>query len=93
MAEAPPIICGSPQPPVNGSVNFGNQSPPYYVQGTTVTFQCDDGLFPNDAMTATCTDMSGRGEWDTNPADLTCREKPGMFIIFCTQNTLSTLVS
>ena len=89
MAEV--IICGSPQPPSSGSVNFGNQSP--YVQGTTVNFQCDDGLFPNGTMTTTCRNMSGRGEWDTNPADLTCREKPGLFIIFCTQNTLSTLVS
>ena len=76
MAAAPPIICGSPQPPSDGSVNFGNQSPPY-VQGTTVTFQCDDGLFPNDTMTATCRDMSGMGEWDPNPVDLTCRERPG----------------
>ena len=57
MVEAPPITCGPPQPPSNGSVNFGNQSPPY-VEGTTVTIQCDDGLFPN-AMTATCTDKLG----------------------------------
>ena len=79
MAEAPPIICGSPQPPSHGSVNLGNQSPPY-VQETTVTFQCDDGLFPNDTMTATCTDMSGTGEWNPNPANLICRVVPGRLI-------------
>ena len=78
IAAALPITCESPQPPSNGSVDFGNQSPPY-VQGTTVTFQCDDGLFPNDTIIATCTDMSGTGEWEPNPADLTCRKKPGMY--------------
>ena len=79
MAAAPPITCESPQPPSNGSVNFGNQSPPY-VQGTTVTFQCEDGLFPNDAMTATCNEMSGMGEWEPNPAYLVCRGSPGRLI-------------
>ena len=79
MAEAPPVTCGSPQPPSNGSVDFGNQTQ-LYVQGTAVTFQCDDGLFPNDKMITTCTDMLGRGEWDPNPADLICRKKPGIYI-------------
>ena len=80
MAAAPPITCGPPQPPFDGSVDFGNQSPPY-VQGTTVTFQCDNGLFPNDTMTATCRDMSGRGEWEPNPADLVCRIEPGDLLL------------
>ena len=79
MAAAPPTTCGLPPPPSNGSVGFGNQSPPY-VQGTTIIFQCDDGLFPNDTMITTCRDMSGRGEWDPNPADLTCRKKPGIYV-------------
>ena len=77
MTEAPRVICGPPQPPSNGSVNFGNQSAPY-SEGATVTFQCDDGLFPNDTRNTTCTDMSGIGEWVPDPADLTiCREAPG----------------
>ena len=75
--EAPPILCGPPLSPSNGSVNMGNQSPPY-AEGTTVTFQCDDGLFPRGTVTATCTDMLGTGEWDPNPADLTCSEIPGI---------------
>ena len=79
MAAAPPITCGPPSPPSNGSVDFGNQSPPY-VEGTIVTFQCDNGLFPNDTMAATCTDMSGTGEWEPNPADLICRGAPGRLI-------------
>ena len=81
MTEAPPsILCGFPPPPSNGSVNSGNQSPPY-VEGTIVTFQCDDGLFPNDTMTATCRNLSGTGEWEPNPADVVCRIEPGDFLL------------
>ena len=77
MTEAPPVTCGTPRPPSNGSVNLGNQSLPY--AGTTVTFQCNDGLFPNDARNTTCTDMSGMGEWVPDPADLDCRINPGKY--------------
>ena len=79
MAAAPPIACGSPQLPSNGSVDFGNQSPPY-VEGTIVTFQCGNGLFPNETMNTTCRDISGMGEWNPNPADLICRGAPGRLI-------------
>ena len=79
MTEAPPVICGPPQPPSNGSVNIGNQPLPYYAEGTTFTFQCDDGLFPNDTRNTTCTDMSGLGEWDPDPADLDCEINPGKY--------------
>ena len=92
MAAAPPITCESPQPPSDGSVNFGNQSPPY-VQGTTVTFQCDAGLFPNDTMAATCRDMSGRGEWEPNPANLICRGAPGRLIEWCIKLIVVELTS
>ena len=74
MTEAPPVTCGTPQPPSNGRVSFGNQSPPY-AEGTTVTFQCDDGLFPIDTRTTTCEQS---GLWEPNPGNLTCRERPGI---------------
>ena len=32
-------------------------------------------------MTATCTDMSGMGEWDPIPADLVCRTEPGDLLL------------
>ena len=78
MTEAPTVTCGTPQSPSNGSVNIGNQSPPY-AEGTTVTFQCDDGLFPNDTRNTTCTDMLGMGEWDPDPAYLDCGINPGQY--------------
>ena len=59
MTEAPPVICGPPQPPSNGSVNTGIQSLPHYAEGTTVTFQCDDGLFPNDTRSIACGERLG----------------------------------
>ena len=79
MTEALRVTCGTPQPPSNGSVKFGNQPLQYYAEGTTVTFQCDDGLFPNDVRSTTCTDMSGLGEWVPDPADLDCEITPGKY--------------
>ncbi len=39
-----------------------------------VTFQCDDGLFPEaeGIMTATCLAI---GEWDQNPVEILCSGK------------------
>ena len=58
-------------PPLNGSVS--DHSIPA-VPGTTVTFHCDDGLFPTGTMNATCL---ASGEWDRRPGDIVCREEPG----------------
>ncbi len=43
--------------------------------GSTVTYRCDEGLFPPDVRTSTCTDVEGRGEWVENPGSLVCRER------------------
>ena len=44
---------------------------PYYTtfEGSSITFTCEDGLFPNDTITATCT---GEGHWTTDPATYMC---------------------
>ena len=34
-------------------------------EGSSIIFTCEDGLFPNDIITATCT---GEGHWSTDPA-------------------------
>ena len=75
---ASPILCGLPQSPLNGSLGRHSLTSPL---DTIVNFQCDDGLFPNDIMTATCRNLSGRGEWDPNPADLVCRIEPGDLLL------------
>ena len=74
LITAPLVLCGLPQSPLNGSLGSHLPTSPL---GTTVTFQCDDGLFPNDTGNTTCTDMSGMGEWVPDPAELVCRKRPG----------------
>ncbi len=56
-------------PPQNGTISdhFVPALP-----GTQVTFQCDDGLFPEGIMAAICLDT---GEWDKNPVGIVCRGK------------------
>ncbi|XP_064401038.1 sushi, von Willebrand factor type A, EGF and pentraxin domain-containing protein 1-like isoform X2 [Halichondria panicea] len=66
----PPMNCrASLPPPRNGTI--GNHSVPA-IPGTQVTFQCDDGLFPERTMTATCL---ATGEWDKNPGEIVCRNE------------------
>ena len=38
-------------------------------EGSSITFTCEDGLFPNDIITATCT---GEGHWSPDPATYMC---------------------
>ena len=47
-------------------------------EGSLITFTCEDGLFPNVIITATCT---GKGHWSTDPATYMCT------------NTISTTTS
>ncbi len=56
-------------PPRNGTI--GDHSVPAFT-GTQVTFQCDDRLFPEGIMTATCL---ATGEWDKNPGKIVCRNE------------------
>ncbi|XP_064402641.1 membrane cofactor protein-like isoform X1 [Halichondria panicea] len=64
----PPVSCTAPlSSPRNGTIS--NHSVPA-IPGTQVTFQCDDALFPEGTMTATCL---ATGEWDKNPGEIVCR--------------------
>ncbi len=58
-------------PPQNGTIN-NNLSVPA-IPGTQVTFQCNDGLFPEGLMTASCL---ATGEWSKNPGEIVCRFEP-----------------
>ena len=75
---ASPILCGLPQSPLNGSLGSHSTTSPL---GTIVTFQCDEGLLPNNTMTTTCRDVLETGEWEPNPADLVCRIEPGDLLL------------
>ena len=50
--------------PRNGTISD------HSIPGTQVTFQCDDELFPEGIMTATCL---ATGKWDKNPEEIVCR--------------------
>ena len=60
--------------PQNGTIS--NHSVPA-TPGTKVTFQCDDGLFPEGIMTATCLATGG---WDKIPAEIVCRNESSNLI-------------
>ena len=55
--------------PQNGTIS--SHSVPA-IPGTRVTFQCDDRLFPEGIMSATCL---ATGEWDKNPEEIVCRNE------------------
>ena len=40
------------------------------IEGSMITYHCDDGLVPNRTITATC--MSN-GQWHPNPISHTCQ--------------------
>ena len=67
------LTCGPPGEPSRGSVSVIGGTPPFSL-GSQVIYRCDEGLFPPDVRTSTCTD---RGEWVENPGSLVCRENPG----------------
>ncbi|XP_064403253.1 uncharacterized protein LOC135348821 [Halichondria panicea] len=71
----PPIACSPPVAPSRGSVNISGGTPPFSL-GSMVIYGCDNGLFPLDVRTSTCTDVEGRGEWVENPGSFVCRERP-----------------
>ncbi len=69
------LTCGFIAAPSSGSVDISGTLP--FSLGSQVTYRCDEGLFPPDVRTSTCTDVEGSGEWVENPGSLVCRERPG----------------
>ena len=70
------VDCGQPEIPSNGVVSDLFNT----TEGATVTFQCEEGLFPSDPITSTC---SSTGQWSPNPADVQCNI-PGWYNYFFT---------
>ena len=65
LFTAPVVDCGEPQLPINGTLI----SIPNTVEASEVIFQCNDGLFPREQLTAIC--MSN-GRWSPDPASVEC---------------------
>ncbi|XP_064402852.1 uncharacterized protein LOC135348532 isoform X1 [Halichondria panicea] len=72
----PSVTCDSPTVPYNGTVDINGVETPPFSLGSQVIYRCDEGLFPPDVRTSTCTDVGGRGEWVENPRSLVCRVSP-----------------
>ncbi len=70
----PPVTCPVPEAPSNGSVNTNDQS---YTEGSQVTYQCNDGLFPTGVLIATCTSDGQNKVWEPDPSAVVCRTSPG----------------
>ena len=63
---SPPVDCGSPVTPQNGTVANHTST----TNGSVIFYSCGPGLVPVGRMRAVCT----RNGWDPNPADLNCTE-------------------
>ncbi|XP_064407697.1 uncharacterized protein LOC135352442 isoform X2 [Halichondria panicea] len=62
-------------PPRNGTIISDHFLPA--IPGTQVSFQCDNGLFPEGISTSTCL---ATGDWDRNPGEIVCRvQSPSIF--------------
>ena len=63
------------RPPVAGKgVKIHNYTTTF--EGSSITFTCEDGLFPNVTITATCT---REGNWSTDPATYMCSDITASF--------------
>ncbi len=73
---APPVMCPVPGAPSNGSVNASNDQA--IIEGSEVTYQCNDGLFPVGLFIVTCTRDGQNGVWKPeDPSTVECRTTPG----------------
>ena len=57
------VDCGQPEFTSNGVLSPVSST----TEGGTVTFQCEEGLFPSDPITSTC---NSTGLWMPNPTDV-----------------------
>ena len=64
LFHSPPVDCGPPGSPWNGSVASYTGT----TNGSVAIYSCDTGLVPVMGMRAVCT-VNG---WSPNPADLSC---------------------
>ena len=84
-----PFSCAGGCPVLTDPMNgvFGPVSS--RLPGSTVTFQCDNGLFPEGIMNVICL---ATGEWDKIPGEIVCRNESSKFpdLWFSVLNLLSS---
>ncbi len=69
-------MCLVPGAPSNGSVNTSNNQ--MFLEGSEVTYQCDDGLFPMGILIASCIRDGQNGVWKPeDPSTVECRTVSG----------------
>ena len=59
------VDCGDPLPPNNGSIRSYTNT----REGTSITFECDEGFLPSAPMNSTC---MGNAMWYPAPQDHNC---------------------
>ena len=59
------VDCGSPSPLTNGTIISQNGT----LEGSRITFECDDGFSPSLAMNSEC---QPDGNWQPDPAGVVC---------------------
>ena len=59
------VDCGSPSPPTNGAIISQTST----LEGSMITFKCDDGFSPSLAMNFEC---QPDGNWQPDPAGVVC---------------------
>ncbi len=75
-------MCPVPGAPSNGSVNASNNQT--YIEGSEVTYQCNNELFPMGLFITTCTRDGQNGVWKPeDPNTIECRTAPGDIEIIC----------
>lgn len=72
LTSPPPVDCGVPDPPVNGSF-VGSLTDT--TEDSIVFYKCDHGLFPMQNLSSVC---GGDGMWNPNPRDQSCTPKQCM---------------
>ena len=70
------VDCGEPNPPSHGSIALYTST----VKGSVLMFYCNEGYFPTEVISTTCTPD---GSWLPNPTDTTCTTVKGT-VIFVT---------
>lgn len=73
FTHPPPVDCGVPDPPVNGSfvVSLADTT-----QNSVIFYRCDEGLFPMGDLPSIC---NASGVWNPNPRDQFCATEQCMF--------------
>ena len=66
FTSPPPVDCGVPDPPVNGSFVGSIEDT---SEGSMIFYKCNDSLFPIGNLPSTC---GSNGMWNPNPMDQRC---------------------